>query len=89
MRTSVSLDLRGLKCPAPVLRTKRQLKTMRAGEVLHVACTDPLSSLDIPFLAAELGHGIVKQDKVGGTFDFWIAVAPEPTNDAAVWPLDE
>ena len=39
-----TFDLRGLKCPLPVLRTRKALAGMRAGDILVVACTDPLSS---------------------------------------------
>lgn len=89
MNVTVLLDLKGLKCPAPALKTKRQLRGMRAGEVLHVECTDPLSSLDIPFLAHELGHAMLKQDEAAGTFSFWIEVAADPAEGKTVWPLEE
>ncbi len=40
MATSV-LDLKGLKCPLPVLRANKTLKGMPAGSVLEVQATDP------------------------------------------------
>ena len=88
MIAAVSLDLTGLKCPAPTLKTKRQLKLIAAGEILHVVCSDPLSSLDIPFLAQELGHHLVRQAEDGGRFEFWIQVASVKRDDVGVWPLD-
>jgi tRNA 2-thiouridine synthesizing protein A len=48
------LDLRGLKCPLPVLRTRKALRRLDAGERLLVLCTDPLSQVDIPHLVQEL-----------------------------------
>jgi tRNA 2-thiouridine synthesizing protein A len=50
-----TFDLRGLKCPLPVLRTRKALAGMRSGDVLVVACTDPLAGIDIPNLLRETG----------------------------------
>jgi tRNA 2-thiouridine synthesizing protein A len=50
-----TFDLRGLKCPLPVLRTRKALAGMRAGDVLVVTCTDPLAGIDIPNLLRENG----------------------------------
>ena len=50
-----TIDLRGLKCPLPVLRTRKALAGMRPADVLVVACTDPLAGIDIPSLLRETG----------------------------------
>jgi TusA-related sulfurtransferase len=50
-----TFDLRGLKCPLPVLRTRKALAGMRPGDVLVVSCTDPLAGVDIPNLLRETG----------------------------------
>ena len=47
-RPEKKLDLRGLKCPLPVLRTRKALAGSASGDVLVVACTDPLAGIDIP-----------------------------------------
>jgi len=44
------LDLRGLKCPLPALRTRKALTRLAPGELLVVECTDPMSAIDIPHL---------------------------------------
>ncbi len=49
------LDLRGLKCPLPALKTRKALSRLTTGEVLVVECTDPLSAIDIPNLIRETG----------------------------------
>ena len=56
--TEKTFDLRGLKCPLPVLRTRKALAGMRAGDVLIVACTDPLAGIDIPNLLRETGDAL-------------------------------
>jgi tRNA 2-thiouridine synthesizing protein A len=53
--TEKSFDLRGLKCPLPVLRTRKALAEMQAGDILIVSCTDPLAEIDIPNLLRETG----------------------------------
>ena len=54
--TETMLDLQGLKCPLPALRTAKALGGLSAGQVLVVSCTDPLASIDIPHLVAKDGH---------------------------------
>jgi len=50
-----TFDLRGLKCPLPVLRTGKALAGMAPGDVLIVSCTDPLAGIDIPNLLRQTG----------------------------------
>ena len=52
------LDLTGLKCPLPVLKTRKALKALTVGELLEVHCTDPLSIIDIPNLIRETGDRV-------------------------------
>ncbi len=52
------LDLKGLKCPLPVLKTRKALKALAAGDRLEVHCTDPLSVIDIPNLIRETGDRV-------------------------------
>jgi tRNA 2-thiouridine synthesizing protein A len=56
--TEKTFDLRGLKCPLPVLRTRKALAGMQPGDVLVVACTDPLAGIDIPNLLRETGDAL-------------------------------
>jgi tRNA 2-thiouridine synthesizing protein A len=52
------LDLTGLKCPLPALKTRKALKPLKAGDRLEVHCTDPLSVIDIPNLIRETGDRV-------------------------------
>ena len=49
------VNLRGLKCPLPALRTKKALSGLAAGDILVVECTDPLAGIDIPNLLNQTG----------------------------------
>jgi tRNA 2-thiouridine synthesizing protein A len=66
------LDLRGLKCPLPVLRTRKALARLDPGEGLVVFCTDPLSRIDIPHLIHETGDMLEQSRMDGGVFIFHI-----------------
>jgi len=50
-----TMNLRGLKCPLPALRTRKALSGMAPGDVLVIECTDPLAAIDIPNLLRETG----------------------------------
>jgi tRNA 2-thiouridine synthesizing protein A len=52
---AITVDLRGLKCPLPALRTRKALSRLRPGAILVVECTDPLAEIDIPNLIHETG----------------------------------
>ena len=69
------LDLRGLKCPMPVLRTRRALSTLQAGTRLDVLCTDPLAVIDLPHLLRETGDTLLATTKEAGVWRFSILKA--------------
>ncbi|MDD7909440.1 MULTISPECIES: sulfurtransferase TusA family protein [Pseudovibrio] len=50
------LDLKGLNCPLPVMKARRALARMRAGEGLEVHATDPMAQIDIPHMCNQDGH---------------------------------
>ena len=56
--TEKTLNLRGLKCPLPALRTRKALAGMARGDVLVVECTDPLAAIDIPNLLNQTGDAL-------------------------------
>jgi tRNA 2-thiouridine synthesizing protein A len=56
--TTTRLDLAGLKCPLPALKTRKALKSVKPGDLLEVHCTDPLSVIDIPNLIRETGDRV-------------------------------
>lgn len=66
------LDLRGLKCPLPALKTKKALAGLAAGSVVEIACTDPMAAIDIPHLVAESGDALEASDRAGDVLTFRI-----------------
>lgn len=66
------LDLSGLKCPLPALKTRKALTRLRPGDELVVECTDPLSAVDIPNLLRETGDQLLDSKRAEDRFVFRI-----------------
>jgi len=66
------LDTRGLKCPLPVLKAAKRLKSMSPGAVLTVEATDPMAVIDFPHFCAESGHELVRQSQAEDLYIFEI-----------------
>lgn len=55
-----TLDLRGLKCPLPILRTKKALAQLESGSVLTVWATDPGAPDDFAAFCKHTGHALME-----------------------------
>ena len=75
MMTTTQLDLTGLKCPLPALKTRKALRGIRPGERLQVRCTDPLAAIDIPNLVNEMGDRLEATERDGNHIVFMIEKA--------------
>ena len=73
--SETNLNLRGLKCPLPALRTRKALTKLAPGDVLVVECTDPLAAIDIPNLMRETGDALEATDKTDTVIAFRIRKA--------------
>jgi tRNA 2-thiouridine synthesizing protein A len=69
---STTLDLKGLNCPLPALRTLKALKAMSPGATLIVECTDPMAAIDVPHCVFANGDAIECQSNDGGVLRFRI-----------------
>jgi tRNA 2-thiouridine synthesizing protein A len=73
--TTTKLDLTGLKCPLPALKTRKALKALEPGDLLEVTCTDPLSVIDIPNLIRETGDKVEITERTENRIVFLIEKA--------------
>ena len=55
-----TLDLRGLKCPLPILRTKKALAQLESGSVLTVWATDPSAPDDFAAFCKHTVHALLE-----------------------------
>ncbi|MEI2299461.1 sulfurtransferase TusA family protein [Ensifer sp. MJa1] len=65
-------DLRGLKCPLPVLKTRKRMASLAAGALLEIETTDPLAVIDIPHFCNEDGHTLEEAAPADGGHRFLI-----------------
>jgi tRNA 2-thiouridine synthesizing protein A len=65
---SMLLDLRGLNCSLPVMRTRKMLCLLAQRDRLTVECTDPLAVIDIPRLPHETGDTLECREAAKGLF---------------------
>jgi len=66
------LDVKGLNCPLPILRTKKALAEMESGTILRVLATDPGSLKDFPAFAKQTGNELLSHHAEGGSFEFFL-----------------
>ena len=69
------LDASGLNCPLPILRAKKTLSGMSAGQVLHIIATDPGSVKDFDAFSKQTGNELLESKEEGGKFHFMIKKA--------------
>ncbi len=65
------LDLRGLSCPLPVMRTKKQMQTMTSGQTLRVLSSEPDSISDFKAYVKSSGDTLLESKKTpDGGYEF-------------------
>ena len=69
------LDATGLKCPLPVLKAKKALKPMAAGETLKVLASDPGASKDFVHFCEASGDVLLSSEEADGVLTFLIEKA--------------
>jgi tRNA 2-thiouridine synthesizing protein A len=66
------LDVRQLACPLPILRAKKSLSAMSAGQVLKIVATDRGSPKDFVDFCSKTGNELLSSTELGGEFIFLI-----------------
>lgn len=66
------LDVKGLNCPLPILRTKKVLAEMESGKILRVLATDPGSLKDFPAFAKQTGNELLEHREENRVFEFFL-----------------
>lgn len=72
MEATQTLDAKGLNCPLPILKAKKSLKGMNAGEVLEILTTDPGSVADFDAFCKTTGNELLSSDTGGDVYTFYI-----------------
>lgn len=66
------LDVKGLNCPLPILRTKKALAEMETGQVLRVLTTDAGSLKDFPAFSKQTGNELLASREENKVFEFYL-----------------
>jgi tRNA 2-thiouridine synthesizing protein A len=67
---AISLDLKGLSCPLPIIKTAKAMKQIAPGELLEALATDPGSVSDFKAWAKTTGNPLVESSQEAGVFRF-------------------
>ncbi len=66
------LDTKGMNCPIPILKARKTLDGMSAGEALEIHATDPGAVKDFEAFCRQTGHELVNSSKDGEVYKFII-----------------
>ncbi|MCD4718559.1 MAG: sulfurtransferase TusA family protein [Desulfobacula sp.] len=73
INADVTLDVKGLSCPMPLLKTKKALKSMESGQIIEVLVTDPGFRNDLPDFIKKTGDECIGDlDDGEGFFKMYI-----------------
>ena len=67
---AMSLNLKGMSCPLPIIKTAKAMKELTSGQLLEVFATDPGSIPDFKAWARATGNSLVETSDEGGVFHF-------------------
>ena len=72
MNADKELDTRGLNCPMPIMKAKKAMTEISAGQVLKIVATDPGSVKDFDAFVKQTGYEMLGSSQAGGDFIFFI-----------------
>ena len=75
MNITQTLDVKGLACPMPIVKTKKAIDKMKSGEILEVLVTDKGALNDFKAWSGAGGHTILEQKEEAGILYFYIQKA--------------
>ena len=65
-----TLDLKGLACPLPIVKTAKAIRELAPGQLLEVFATDPGSVPDFKAWAQSTGHALIESSQEADVFRF-------------------
>jgi tRNA 2-thiouridine synthesizing protein A len=66
------LDCSGLSCPMPILKTKKAIDKLEAGQILKMIATDPGSKPDMDAWTNRTGHELLEYQQDGDKHIFFV-----------------
>lgn len=72
IKANVTLDAKGMACPMPIVRTKKTIETLEAGQVLEIQATDKGSTADLKAWTGRVGHQYIGTIEEGDVLKHYI-----------------
>lgn len=72
MSFDILVDVRGMLCPLPLLKTKQALGNIRSGQTLKVIASDPQTKITFPTYLARSGDTMLAVEEYGGEMHYYI-----------------
>jgi tRNA 2-thiouridine synthesizing protein A len=72
MLVALDIDTKGLRCPMPMLRTKKALAKLNSGDVVRVTATDSHAAPDLQQFCEQTGHKLLSVEDKGEVWDIYI-----------------
>ncbi len=72
LKPDLELDLKGLLCPLPMVRVSQNITKVAVGGIIKATASDPGSMADIPSWARTTGNEVVKTERDGKNFVFYV-----------------
>ena len=69
---TTTLDTKGLNCPLPILKARKAINGLTAGDTLQVLATDPGAVKDFQAFCRATGHELVESGEDDGVYSFLI-----------------
>ncbi|NHJ14800.1 MAG: sulfurtransferase TusA family protein [Candidatus Thorarchaeota archaeon] len=69
---ALEFDASGLRCPMPILKTKKEIEKIEVGQILKVTATDVGTKKDFPAFAERTGHEILELVEEAGKLIWYI-----------------
>lgn len=67
---AMSLNLKGMSCPLPIIKTAKAMKELAPGQLVEVFATDPGSVPDFKAWSRATGNALVESSEAAGVFHF-------------------
>ncbi len=75
MKADLTIDAKGLSCPMPIVRAKKGIDQLNAGEVMELITTDPGSVKDFQSWVNQTRHELLEHREDGGVYTFYVKKA--------------
>lgn len=86
VKVDLQVDAKGLSCPMPIVRTKKAMDQLQAGQVLELLATDPGSEADIQGWAKSTGHHYLGTQKEGDVLKHYLRKATDSEGKETKYP---